>query len=108
MIVDIQTRRLRTIKQLRAFVEGSEAVDFKPRGRDDAYGFVRETLERVGHRGLGKADKVSGYFQLVPPQRHRRWPPADGPHVRRRGPATEPRPPRREAVIAGADPCHAG
>ena len=57
MIVDIQTRRLRTIGQLRAFVEGNEAVDFQPRNRDEAYGFVRETLERFGYRGLGKRDK---------------------------------------------------
>ena len=57
MIVDIQTRRLRTIEQLRAFVEGSEAVDFKAPGRDEAYGFVRDTLGRFGYRGLGKADK---------------------------------------------------
>ena len=57
MIVDIQTRRLRTIGQLRAFVEGNEAVDFQPKNRDEAYGFVRETLERFGYRGLGKRDK---------------------------------------------------
>ncbi len=37
MIVDIQTRRLRTIGQLRAFVEGNEAVDFQPRDREEAY-----------------------------------------------------------------------
>ena len=30
MIVDIQTRRLRTIGQLRAFIEGNEAVVFHP------------------------------------------------------------------------------
>ena len=57
MIVDIQTRRLRTIGQLRAFVEGNEAVDFEPRDRDEAYGFVRDTLDRFGYRGLGKRDK---------------------------------------------------
>ena len=57
MIVDIQTRRLRTIGQLRAFVEGNEAVDFQPRGRDEAYGFVRDTLERFGYGHLGKRDK---------------------------------------------------
>ena len=55
MIVDIQTRR--TIGQLRAFVEGNEAVDFQPQDRDEAYGCVRETLERFGYRGLGKRDK---------------------------------------------------
>ena len=57
MIVDIQTRRPRTIGQLRAFVEGNEAVDFQPRDRDEAYGFVRDTLERFGYRRLGKRDK---------------------------------------------------
>ena len=57
MIVDIQTRRLRTIEQLRAFAEGNEAVDFRPRDRDEAYGFVRETLGRFGYRRLGKRDK---------------------------------------------------
>ena len=57
MIVDIQTRRLRTIEQLRAFVEGSEGVDFRPGDRDEAYGFVRDTLERFGYRGLDRPDK---------------------------------------------------
>ena len=57
MIVDIQTRRLRTIGQLRAFVEGNEAVDFQPRDREEAYGFVRDTLDRFGYRHLGKHDK---------------------------------------------------
>ena len=57
MIVDIRTRRLRTIWQLRAFVEGNERVDFQPRDRDEAYGFVRDTLERFGYRRLRKRDK---------------------------------------------------
>jgi len=45
------------MEQLRAFVEGNEAVDFQPRDRDEAYGFVRDTLDRFGYRGLGKRDK---------------------------------------------------
>ena len=57
MIVDIQPRRLRTIEQLRAFVEGNEAVDIQPRDRGEAYGFVRAMLERFGYRKLGKRDK---------------------------------------------------
>ena len=57
MIVDIETRRLRTIGQLRAFVEGNDAVDFHPQTRDEAYGFVRDTLERFGYRRLGRHDK---------------------------------------------------
>ena len=57
MIVHIQTRRLRPIGQPRAFVEGNEAVDFQPRDRDEARGFVRDTLERFGYQRLGKRDK---------------------------------------------------
>ena len=57
MIVDIETRRLRTIGQLRAFVEGNEAVDFQPQTRDEAYGFVRDTLERFAYGRLGRRDR---------------------------------------------------
>ena len=57
MLVDIQTRRLRTIEQLRAFVEGNEAVTFQPEGRDQAYAFVDEILSRFDYRRLGRADK---------------------------------------------------
>ncbi len=57
MIVDIQTRRLRTLGQLRAFVHGNEAVDFQPQARTQAYRLVRDTLERFSYRTLGKTDK---------------------------------------------------
>ncbi len=57
MIVDIQTRRLRTIGQLCAFIEGNEAVIFHPQDRDGVYTFVRETLVRFGYVTLGKRDK---------------------------------------------------
>ena len=74
--MDIQTRRLRTIEQLRAFVEGNEAVVFQPRDRADAYGFVRDTLERFGYRRLGKRDKGGG--SAVPGRRDRHLAQADG------------------------------
>ena len=45
------------MEQLRAFVEGNEAVDFQPQDRGEAYGFVRDTLDRFGYRGLGRRDK---------------------------------------------------
>ena len=32
-------------------------MDFRPRNRDEAYGFVQETLKRFGYRRLGKRDK---------------------------------------------------
>ena len=53
----LQTERLRTMDQLRAFVEGSEPVDYRPEDRAAAYGFVRRTLARFDYRRLGRADK---------------------------------------------------
>ena len=32
-------------------------MDFQPRDREEAYGFVRDTLDRFGYRHLGKHDK---------------------------------------------------
>ena len=39
----LQTERLRMMEQIRAFVEGCESVDYKPRDRACAYAFVRRT-----------------------------------------------------------------
>ena len=55
--MDIQTRRLRTIGQLHAFVEGNEPVIFQPANRERAYAFVCEILSRFDYRRLGRADK---------------------------------------------------
>ena len=52
MIVDIQTRELRTIAQLRAFVEGNGSMDFQPQSRDGDLRLRRDTLERFGYRRL--------------------------------------------------------
>ena len=48
MIVALQTERIRTVDQVRAFLDGSEPVDYLPQDRDDAYEFVRRTLVRIG------------------------------------------------------------
>ena len=53
----LQTRRLRSIEQVRALVEGNEAVDYGHRDRESAYGFVGELLGRLRYRTLGKRDK---------------------------------------------------
>ena len=52
------TERIRTLDQLRAFLEGNEAADFHLADRDSAYAFVRRTLVRFQyHHGLGRPDK---------------------------------------------------
>ena len=57
MIVTLQTERVRTLEQVRAFVEGSEAVDFAGADRESVYEFVRRALVRLGYERLGKSDK---------------------------------------------------
>ena len=54
MIVTLQTERVRTLDQVRAFVEGSEAVDFTGADRESVYEFVRRTLVRLSYERLGK------------------------------------------------------
>ncbi len=58
MIVTLQTERLRTVEQIEAFLGGNAEVDFKPEGREAAYGFARRTLVRLATRrwtGPGRA-----------------------------------------------------
>ena len=42
----LQTERIGTLEEVRAFVEGSEPVDIKLADRASAYDFVRRTLVR--------------------------------------------------------------
>ena len=44
-------------EQIRAFLNGSEPVDFNPVSRDEAYAFVSRTLSRFGCARLGKPDR---------------------------------------------------
>ena len=57
MIVTLQTQRVQTLEQVRAFVEGSEAVDFAGGDRAGVCALVRRTLVRLRYHRLGKADK---------------------------------------------------
>ena len=60
MIVTLQTERVRTLDQVRAFVEGSGAVDFTGADRESVYEFVRRALVRLDYARLGKSDKGAG------------------------------------------------
>lgn len=57
MIVTLQTRRIQTLEQVRAFLDGSEALDIQPHQREAGYAFVADTLRQFGYSSLGKADK---------------------------------------------------
>ncbi|MEF8834490.1 MAG: hypothetical protein V5A42_06480 [Halofilum sp. (in: g-proteobacteria)] len=53
----LQTQRIQTLEQVRAFLEGSEALDIEPHEREASYAFVADTLRQFGYKHLGKADK---------------------------------------------------
>ena len=53
----LQSQRLQTMEQVRAFPEGSEAVDYQHRDRASAYAFVRQMLGRLRYEALGRRDK---------------------------------------------------
>ena len=56
----LQTERLRTVEQVRAFVEGSEAVDYKPKNPGARYALVGKTAVKFDYHRLGRADRDCG------------------------------------------------
>ncbi|MCY4501981.1 MAG: hypothetical protein OXE57_10515 [Alphaproteobacteria bacterium] len=57
MIVTLQTQRVQSLEQVRAFLEGSEAADFVEGDREGVYDLVRRTLVKLRYHRLGKPDK---------------------------------------------------
>jgi hypothetical protein len=67
MIVTLKTQGLQTLEQVRAFLEGSQPLDFVAPAREAAYGWIAAELRRLRYPRLGKADKglVRRYLQKV-------------------------------------------
>ena len=58
MIVTLCTERIRTLDDIRAFLDGNVAADITPHGREAAYAFVERALVRFRyHVGLSRAGK---------------------------------------------------
>ena len=53
----LQTQGLQTLEQLRAFLEGSQPIDFDVPQREAANDFIAQTLRRFGYARLGKTNK---------------------------------------------------
>ena len=53
----LQTHRVRTLDQVRSFLDGAEPVEVRPLERSARYEFVARTLRRFGYWQPGKADK---------------------------------------------------
>jgi transposase InsO family protein len=58
MVIDMNEKKLATLEQVRAFLAGTNAVEFGVSDCcDDRYGHIAEVLGRFGYRGLKKPDK---------------------------------------------------
>ena len=57
MILTLDTERLRTLEEIRTFMEGNRPVDFRSADPADAYEFVRRTLVRFCYGALDKPSK---------------------------------------------------
>ena len=56
MILRLDIERLRTLDEVRDFMAGSSAVDFRFVERADAYSFVRRVLVRTRYVRLSRSD----------------------------------------------------
>ena len=57
MIVTLQTQGLQTLKQIQAFLEGSQPLEIEITQRKAAYEFITQTLRQFGYTRLNKTDK---------------------------------------------------
>jgi len=67
MIVNLDTRRLKTLDDIRAFLAGSVQFELTITDRAEAYRWIEESLRQLRYATLGKADKgtVRAYLEKV-------------------------------------------
>jgi hypothetical protein len=67
MIVNLDTRRLKTLDDVRAFLAGSTPFDLAISERAAAYRWIEDTLRQLRYATLGKVDKgtVRAYLEKV-------------------------------------------
>lgn len=66
MVIDMNEQKLNSVAQLRAFLEGTDEVQFEPLGEDSKrYAFIAEVVRRLRYRQLKREDKgvVMRYLQ---------------------------------------------
>lgn len=65
--MNLDTQRLKTLDEVRAFLAGSGQFDFNLMAREDAYAWIETTLRQLGYLRLNKADKgvVKAYVEKV-------------------------------------------
>lgn len=58
MVIDMNEQQLNTVAQLRAFLNGTQEVQFEPAGEDTKrYAFISSVVKRLRYRRLVRADK---------------------------------------------------
>jgi hypothetical protein len=57
MVIDMNDEQLHTLAQIRAFVDGTVAVEFAV-AREERYGFIARTVRRFGYARLKRAEKA--------------------------------------------------
>ena len=63
----LHSQRLQTVEEIRSFLTGATTFDFEPQSREEAYGWIRDSLHQLRYPSLGKADRgaVREYLQKV-------------------------------------------
>ena len=57
MVTLMNDQELTTLEQVRCFLEGTEALAFEIRGKDESYAWIERTLLRFRYRQLGRSEK---------------------------------------------------
>ena len=58
MVIDMNESQLKSVAQLRAFLDGTSAVQFRPCSGDaERYALIVAVLKRLAYRRLGRVDK---------------------------------------------------
>ena len=71
MVIDMNDKALKTVAQVRAFLNGTEAVQFEPIGEDhERYAFIAAVLTRLGYRPppaarQGRRDALSALYHRL-------------------------------------------
>ena len=67
MILTIKHPHLRTVKEVRAFLDGTTPFEFTPQSREDTYRWIGKALGQLRYKTLGKADRgtVKAFLEKV-------------------------------------------
>jgi len=67
MRLDMDDTKVRTIGEVRQFLEGSDGIEFKPASREERYAWFESVLRRFKYSMLNRADKrlLRGYLEKV-------------------------------------------